>query len=335
VNFSIQHLCRALFFCLIVFALSGAVRSQTPASDPPRPEVASNTSVASPIENGGTAIPLQDGGLATVSPVIGFNFSTDFAAEHSSLTGWDDILTPILSYRFNRHFAVDASVPWYLQVHNFVPTKDAKGNIVYPLRETNNVLGDMELGGHIEADRGRFSYSLSPTVGLATGDSQFGLSADQPTYNITNHFEYNLGRFTPEIDLGEGDSSALANSTIIKKSYIAVGPLANFEGGFSTYLFWGWSLDTQAYENLPIGNQDVYGTVTKKGKNGKSRTVQVLEGTGVAEDNGVTAELDIPIGMHLTLGGDYQRSLIQGTDIADITLTYILRAPKISFHHPQ
>jgi hypothetical protein len=73
---------------------------------------------------------------------------------------------------------------------------------------------------------------------------------------------------------------------------------------------------------LPIGDQRVYGTITRKKK-----TVQVLEGTGVAEDNGFNVSLLIPAGRHLGVLGYYTRSLRQHSDSVGFSFTYFMRVP--------
>ncbi len=262
-----------------------------------------------------------------VSPVMGPNFSIDYTAQHNSATGWSNVITPDLSWRFNRHLSVNASVPWYASVNAFIPTR-VGATVTYPLDSARHLLGDTNLAGHLEAAHSDLTYLLSSTVGFATGNARYGLSANTTTYNFTNHFDYSLGPFTPDIEFGFGNSSSLANQTV-RRIYTAVGPLANFQAGSSIDLPFNLSLDLEAYEELPVGNQNVYGTVTRKNKKGKTVTKQVLEGTGVAEDNGFTSELDIPLGRFFVLNGSYDRSLIQGLDTAGIGITWTARAPKI------
>jgi hypothetical protein len=198
----------------------------------------------------------------------------------------------------------------------------------YPLTEGKNLLGDTITVGTYELPHNNLNYEATASVGFPTGDSRFGLSANTETYNITNHLDYVIGPFDPDIEIGEGNSSNLVNR-VVKKPYVAVGPLANFQAGSSVDLPLGLNLDIEAYEELPIGNQNVYGTVTRKNKKGKSVTTQVLEGEGAVEDNGINTELDLPIGTHLMLTGTYERSLRQDLDTAAVGITWVLRKPKI------
>jgi hypothetical protein len=266
-----------------------------------------------------------------VSPVMGFNVSLDTTGQHNSATGWSQIVTPDISYRFNKHLSLSAGVPWYLHVNAFVPTKVGAAT-TYPLTSGTNLFGDSNLAAHIEASHENFNYLFVATVGFDTGNSQYGLSSKTTTYNFTNHFEYQFGRFIPDIELGEGDSTTLADQSV-RRAYTAVGPLAAFQAGTVVELPWNINLELEAFEELPIGNQNVYGTVTRKGKKGKITTRQVLEGTGAAEDNGFNTELDVPIGSHLRLSGSYNRSLRQAVDTTSVGLTWTMRAPHLSHSH--
>ena len=303
-----SHISEVLVLCL--FVISTAMTSQAQA-------VAAGA---------GGSIAAATTAAAPVPPVKGFNFSLNNLSQHSSVTGWSSLMTPDLSYRFNPHFFVDANFPWYLDVQNFVQTKVA-GVTTYPLKQSHNLIGDTTASGHFGMSAGDFGYSASATVGLATGDSKFGLSANTTTYNLNNHFEYSIGPFTPDVEIGNGNSSSLAHSTA-KKSYTAVGQMAFFQAGTNVDLPFKMGLDLEAYEAMPIGNQNVYGTVTTKNKKGKTVTKQVLQGTGPGEDNGFNAELDVPLSANFSLAGNYQRSLRQATDIAGIGITWVLRTPK-------
>jgi hypothetical protein len=236
-------------------------------------------------------------------------------------------VTSDLSYRLNRHLSADVSVPWFATLKAFVPVKSG-ATTTTALESGRSLLGDTNVSGHLELAHKNLSYMLTTSVGFDTGNTRYGLSANTTTYDITNHFDYSIGPFTPDIEFGEGDSSTLANQTV-RRIYTAVGPLANFQAGTSIDLPLNMSLDLQAYEELPIGNQNVYGTVTRKSKKGKTVTKRVLEGTGEAEDNGFTGELDVPLGHYIMLNGSYARSLIQGLDTASFGMTWTMRAPKI------
>jgi hypothetical protein len=252
--------------------------------------------------------------------VRGINFLLTSSSQHDSPTGWSNVLEPDLSYRFNDHFAVDVSVPYYTRVNAFIPTTVGH-TTTYPVKTDYGLLGDTVIGGQFDWGFNWLSYSAWVSLGLPTGDSQFGLSADQPTYNFSNHFEHSIGIFTPNVELGIGDSSSLANDEV-RKTYTAVGNLGFFQAGSMIDLPKGMIFDAEAFEALPIGDQRVYGTITRKKK-----TVQVLEGTGVAEDNGFNVSVLIPAGRHLGVLGYYTRSLRQHSDSVGFSFTYFMRVP--------
>jgi hypothetical protein len=265
-----------------------------------------------------TSVPTDE---AAVPLVKGFNFILTTSSQHDSPTGWSNVLEPNLSYRFNEHFAVDIGVPFYTRVNAFVPTT-VKGKPTTELETSSGLLGDTVMSGQFDYDFKSFWYAGSASMGVPTGDSELGLTANQVTYNVNNHFERTFGRYTPNVEVGIGNSSTL-DSSISRKTYVAVGPSGFFEAGTMVDLPLRLMLDMEAYESLPIGDQRVFGTITRKGK-----TVQVLEGTGAAEDNGFTTSLLSPLGRHLSLMGYYTRSLRQHYDTVGFSFMYTVRIPK-------
>lgn len=262
-----------------------------------------------------------------IAPVMGLNVSLDYEAQYNSATHWANIVSPDVSFRFNRRLSVDASIPWYATVNANIPTT-VSGVTTYPLRSGRDLLGDTSIAAHLDFQPPKSIYLLTPTVAFATGNSRYGLSADATTYNITGHAEHEIGSFTPDVEIGFGNSSTLANQHV-HKAYTAVGSIANFQLGTSIDLPLRFELDLEAYEDLPVGMQNVYGTITKKHGKGKNATTQVLQGVGVAEDNGFDGEIDLPIGHHLIADSSYEHSLVQGLDTVSIGVIVILRSPKI------
>lgn len=269
---------------------------------------------------------LESNAQSLPAPVTGLNFSMSHMVQHNSVTGWAYFITPQLSYRADRHFSLDASLPWYWTVKNYVPVT-VKNVTTYHLEEAEDIIGDFRAAGHAQFDFHDFSYIFTASGAFPTGNSIYGLSANAKTYNLSNHLEHSLWRFTPEVEAGIGDSSSLAGQSV-KKTYTTIGPLASFQAGSSVNLPFRFWLELEAYENMPVGDQRVWGTVTTKNKKGKYVTTQVLEGSGVAEDNGLQMELDLPLFSHLVLTGNYERSLRQRTDTSGFALNWVLRAPR-------
>ena len=90
--------------------------------------------------------------------------------------------------------------------------------------------------------------------------------------------------------------------------------------GLAVDLLRGISFESDAYEQLPIGDQKIYGP--SRHGNGI-----VVKGHNVTEDNGFTNSLDIPLSRNITLSGYYSRSLRIHTDTAAVGISWVLRSP--------
>jgi len=261
----------------------------------------------------------NDSGPAGIIPATrGFNASLGTSSQHDSSNGWSSILTPNVAYRFNKYFSVDAGVPWYMYI-NIDADVGTKAKPVYAYSPKKSVFGDTSLSFHADANPFTIGYDATVSMGLPSGNTDYGLGAGQVTYNINNHFEKNWGIFTPDIELGFGDTSSLVDPRVLK-SYVAVGPQAHFQVGTSVDLPWTMSFEADAYEELPLAKDLVYST-TGKGK----KKVTTSTNEGPAEDNGFLTSLDIPLTRHMTLSGFYDRSLIDHDDVAGFSFTFFLR----------
>lgn len=262
----------------------------------------------------------NDAGPAGIVPYVrGFNASLGTSSQHDSSNGWSSVLTPNVAYRFNKYFSADASVPWYMYI-NIDADVGTKAKPAYAYTPKKSVFGDTTLSAYADATAFTIGYNATVTMGLPSGNTAYGLGAGQVTFNINNHLEKALGIFTPDIELGYGDSSVLVNQRVLK-SYVAVGPLAHFQAGTSVDLPFNISFEADAYEELPLAKDIVYST-TGKGKK-KVRTATNLD---PAEDNGFITSLDIPLSRHVTMSGYYDRSLIDHDDVAGFSFTFLLRA---------
>jgi hypothetical protein len=259
--------------------------------------------------------------VAAPAPIIkGPNFSLATTSQHDSSNGWSSVLTPNFAWRFNRHYSADTSVPFYDYI-NVLVTGGTKAKPTYAESTKHFVAGDTAVNGHLDLNPALLSYNLTVTLGLPSGNDTYGLGAGQVTYNVNNHFEKDFDLFSPDIEIGIGDSSALVGGGV-RKSYVSVGTLAHFQAGTSVDLSHNINFEADAYEELPIAAQTLYST-TGKGK----KKVTTATGTSVAEDNGFTTELDIPLNGHVTLSGFYNRSLRNKIDTAGFTITFLLRQP--------
>jgi hypothetical protein len=263
----------------------------------------------------------SDSGPVGIIPVTrGFNASLGTTSQHDSSNGWSSLLMPNIAYRFNRHFSVDAGVPVYLYI-NIDANVGTKAKPRYAYSPKKDVFGDTTL--LFEADESAFSidYAGVFSLGLPSGNTAYGLGAGQVTYNLNNHFEKNFGRFTPNIELGYGDTSRLVDQRV-QKSYVAVGHMAHFQAGASVDLARNMTFEADAYEELPLAKDLVYST-TGKGKKKVTTATNIAQG----EDNGFLTSLDIPLAPHMVLSGFYSRSLRDRDDLGGFSLTFLLKAP--------
>lgn len=277
---------------------------------------ASSTTDGSVTASGST----NDAGPAGIIPFVkGPNLSLGTTSQHDSSNGWSSVLTPDLAWRFNRRFSADVSAPIYAYI-NVVVTSGTKAKPIYTLATRHFVPGDTAINGRFDTSF-FLDYNLTATLGLPSGSKTDGLGAGQPTYFFNNHFEKSLGIFTPDIELGIGDSSSLIGQRI-RKSYTTVGSLAHFQAGTSLDLPFSMNFEADAYEEMPLASQILYST-TGKGK----KKVTTATNEGLAEDNGFNTALDIPVVSHMTLSGFYNRSLRNHIDTAGFSLTFFLRSP--------
>jgi hypothetical protein len=246
----------------------------------------------------------------------GWNAGATVSGVHDSVTGWATLFTPAVGYSFNDTFSIDATIPVYM--YRLADSRSAHPKPDAQLVTRRAELGDIVFGLHAQFVPHQFQYQLTGLFTAPTGDEAYGLTTGRVTFDISNYFQRTFGRITPNLEIGGGDSTTLVNRTVTK-NYTSLGPLAHFQVGLGFDLFRGISFESDAYEQLPIGDQKIYGP----SRNGKAT---VVTGHNVTEDNGFTNTLDVSLNGHITLSGYYSRSLRIHTDTAAIGLTYVLRA---------
>ena len=296
----------------LLCACSCALTAQTPATPPAPP---SNKPPAAEVSS---TAGVDDLSLGVIPYQKGFNAALTVSSQHDSASGWSNIFIPNVAYRYDSHFSAEISTPFY----NYIEANTNIGtatNPNYALKTHRLLWGDTTLSFHYDLAVHNFLlYSNSVSFGFATGNSLYGLSNAQTTYDFDNRFELNMP-FSPFVEMGVGDASSLVNQRILR-NIITVGPLAHFAVGSTVDLPLNLTFTASAYESLPIGDQKLYDTVTR----GK-RTVTTVIGRGVAEDNGFISSLDIPLERHVTLTGFYNRSLREHNDTAGFAFTFLLR----------
>lgn len=292
-------------------------------------------------------------GPAGIIPVhSGYNVSVVSGSQYDSGGGWSSILTPDVAFRFNRHLSVDFATPTFVYFMASINTGTA-ASPVYTVEPRHFAMGDSTLAGHAEFNGDPVSYSLTAAIGMPTGNATYGLTAGQSTYNLNNHFDLSVGRLSPDIELGLSDTSLLINQRLSRaRTFSSTGKLAHFQAGSSIDLPWHCSFEADAYEDLPIGAQQVTGStkgssgVVGRGAHGKpvnlpgkgapvgtgsqggqtATATTTVTSSGLAEDNGLYTSLDMPLNPHLVLSGVYGYSVRQQDATAGFSLTYLLRA---------
>ena len=250
----------------------------------------------------------------------GFNGGVTYSGLHDAGSGWSTVLQPAISYSFSDRFAVDATVPiyMYLLTSRLPSDRIPVRNELFPRRGQP---GDVTLAFHAQFVAPLADYQATFAMNVPTGSPKLGLSSGHYTFDLNNHLDHNFAHITPSIDFGVGDSTTLVEP-LIRKNFTTLGPLAHFQVGLAFPLLWGSSFSSQAYEQLPIGDQKVYTSVPRRG----NLPAHVVSSRGVAEDNGFNNSLDIPLDDHVTLSGYYSRSLRLHDDIVSVGLTYVFRS---------
>lgn len=223
---------------------------------------------------------------------------------------------PAVGYTINDTFAIDAAIPIYM--YRLAESLAAHPKPDERLVSQRGEPGDAIFGLHAQFTPGLYLYQSTFAFTVPSGDEAYGLTTGRMTFDLNNHFERSYGRFTPILEIGAGDSTTLVNRQV-NKTYTSLGPLAHFQLGLGIDLMRRVAFETNVYEQLPIGDQKIYGP-SRSGK------TMVVKGYNVTEDNGFTNSLDLTLNSHATLSGYYSRSLRRHTDTAGIGITYVLRA---------
>ena len=135
------------------------------------------------------------------APVLpGWSATLSTTAAHDSLIGRSLLESPSVSYRFNRRFSMDASVPVY--AYMIAAQTGKKGNARVASHEA--VLGDAALSGHIALQPRTLDYLATLSFSAPTGNEHLGVGTGHLGWNGSNHVEREVGPFTPELEVGIG-----------------------------------------------------------------------------------------------------------------------------------
>jgi len=248
-------------------------------------------------------------------------FSLISSSIHNSVLGWTQMTTPVVAYRFNRHWSVDLSVPAFFSIHSYV-AQTIPPATTYKLETLRHLVGDTAIATRYTTDFGRaFTYTGSATMSLPTGADSYGLGNGQVTYNINHRVDYGTRWAAPFVETGIGDTSSLVDREI-QRTYTTIGHIAHFQAGSAFLLPFRSAFTASAYENLPIGDQKIYRPVRVN-----HAWVERAVGVSLAEDNGVDTILEIPVNRNVIVSGFYSRSLRLKYDTSGVSVTFSLRNP--------
>ena len=220
-----------------------------------------------------------------MSPALhGFNAGITFAGIHDSIVGWATLATPAIGYSFNDIWSVDATIPIYM--YRLAESLSAHPRPSQLLVTRRGELGDLILESTpsscqalpVPAQRRRHRTFRRRSLRSHHRAVHLRLQQSLRTLFRPLHSE------TSSLEIG--DSSTLVNRHVNKNLHLA-RPLSHFQIGLAIDLFHGATFESDAYEQLPIGDQKIYGP----SRNGKAT---VVTGHNVTEDNGFTNSLDIP-----------------------------------------
>lgn len=105
----------------------------------------------------------------------------------SSTDGKVFSLTSTAGYNFNGHFGVDAGIPVYI----VRAPESVKGS------RSSSGVGDGFVDLRLSLDNRLFGYSATLTGAAPSGDPSKGRSTGRVTFDLDNHFDRGVGRFTP------------------------------------------------------------------------------------------------------------------------------------------
>lgn len=252
----------------------------------------------------------------------GINFGATVLGVHDSALGWSNVVTPGLTYTFSPRYSADASVSIY--PYRLAENQDPVAGMIGGLFFDGGDVGDTLLEAHAIFARDKFRSLATGAVTLPSGDRSAGLGTGRVTFNVDNRFERYFGQTGLIVDLGGGDSSGLTNRLITQDDN-ALGPVAQFQAGIVTWLPRSISFQSVAYEQLPIGDQKTYATVS--GPGGPPQTV--VTGRRVNEDNGFTGWLCIPLSPRVALVSSYNRSLRLHLDTVSVGFSFAWKGQPI------
>jgi hypothetical protein len=255
----------------------------------------------------------------------GMTLNTSFDGSFDSSSKVFDWITTT-GYIFNQHFSVNAGVPVL-----FVRGTTSTGTTT-----SSNGLGDAFGQLLFSFKNPAVNYGSSITFGLPTGDSSKGLTSGRVTFDWSNAFAREFGRWTPFANLGAGNS--LMDTKYWHRPFVTLGAVAHFEAGAAFDLGRSLTLTASAYDVAPWGAQKVYSkTVTRAGGGptgtgpGSSKHGRVYQDNAVTKgdssidrDNGFNADLDFSPAKYVDFDLAYSHSVHYQLDTVSFGINFNL-----------
>lgn len=226
----------------------------------------------------------------------------------SSADGQVMDLNSTLGYNFSRLFGVDVGVPVFFVRSNLSTSTSGQ--------RTANGLGNVYTDVRFIVPNPLLNFSSTLTGAAPTGDTTKGLSTGRATFDWSNHLDRGIGRLTPFLEAGVGNS--ISDTRFFKRPFITLGPVAHFEAGTDIGIWHSLSFTVSAYDVLPWGQQRVFSRVRRQSSSGSgtARRGRVFENqtetVGTADlvrDNGFSAGFNFSPVRLVNLDVGYTRSV--------------------------
>jgi hypothetical protein len=223
----------------------------------------------------------------------------------SSADGKVFSLTSTAGYNFNKYFGIDAGIPVYI-VRAPASVQGAK---------SNSGVGDAFLDLRLSLDNRLFGYSATLTGAAPSGDTSKGRSTGRVTFDLDNHFDRGVGRFTPFADIDLGNT---VSQRAYMRPYLTLGKVASFEAGTSMKIFRSLSASASLYDVAPWGTQRVFSRIVPRGtavvgavQHNRifAKNAETLGGAGLDRDNGVNVSASYSPTRYMDFSVGYSRSM--------------------------
>jgi hypothetical protein len=211
---------------------------------------------------------------------------------------------------FSPHFGIDAGIPIDFARNTVTNSTGATST------QSTSGLGDAYLQLRFAFASHVVGYNSVVTGAAPTGSKSDGFSTGHATYDWTNHFDHQIGRWDPFAEAGVGNS--IPERFIFQRPFTSFGHVAHFQAGTGFQISDWLGVSASAYDVAPWGNQTIFSRVVgaggpPAGKGGHGRVFdlanQTTGGASLAADNGFNSEADLSIGSVMDFSAGYSRSV--------------------------